>query len=148
MIKNKWIRIGAIGVLSTSMLAACGDDETIEDPQEVLEEEEAADELEEETDIDEEQADELEEETDEAEEEADELEEETDEEAEEVLDNVDLGNVDMADLETTYLTPLDWTVLEFDEYVQEEFGQPIADFDDFADLEARVGPVEDIETTE
>ncbi|MFD1032540.1 hypothetical protein [Metaplanococcus flavidus] len=147
MIKNKWIRIGAIGVLSTSMLAACGDEEVPEDaePSEVLEDEEQADELEEETDTDEEQADELEEETDTAEEQADELEEETDEAAEEVLDDIDYGNIDPIELDTVYLTPLDWTVMEFDAYVQEEHGQALADFDDFADLESTVGPAEDIE---
>lgn len=146
MIKNKWVRIGAIGVLSTSMLAACGD-EVPEDaePEEVLEAEEEADELEEATDTDEEQADALEEETDIDEEQADELEEETDEAAEEVLEDIDLGNVELAELETTYLTPLDWTVVEFDDYVFETHGERIADFDDFADLESTVGPADDIE---
>ncbi|MGM0896507.1 MAG: hypothetical protein ACQEV0_01330 [Bacillota bacterium] len=150
MIKNKWIKIGAAGVLSTSILAACGEDETSEnaEPEEVLESEEQADELEEETDIDEEQADELEEETDTDEEQADELEEETDEAAEEVIEEMDLGNIDMADLETTYLTPLDWTVAEFDSYVQDEHGMAIADFSDFSELETTVGPAEEIEMAE
>lgn len=150
MIKNKWVKIGAAGLLSTSILAGCGEDEAVDnaEPAEVLEDEEQADQLEEETDVDEEQADELEEETDTAEEQADELEEETDEAAEEVLDEIDLGNIEMAELETTYLTPLDWTVVEFDSYVQEEYGVAIADFDDFSDLETTVGPAEDIEATE
>ncbi|MBT2571132.1 hypothetical protein [Planococcus sp. ISL-110] len=150
MIRNKWVKIGAVGILSTSILAGCGEDEALDnaEPAEVLEAEDEADQLEEETDIDEEQADELEEETDTAEEQADELEEETDEAAEEVLDEIDMGNINMEELETTYLTPLGWTVIEFDNYVEEEYGVVIADFDDFSDLETTVGPVEDIEVTE
>ncbi|WP_211655489.1 hypothetical protein [Planococcus alpniumensis] len=150
MIQNKWIKTGALGVLSISILTACGEDETLEnaEPEEVLEAEEQADELEEETDVDEEQADELEEETDVDEEQADEIEEETDEAAEEVIEEMDLGNIELAELEMNYLTPLDWTFAEFDSYVQDEHGMSVADFDDFADLETTVGPAEDIEQAE
>ncbi|WP_144390962.1 hypothetical protein, partial [Indiicoccus explosivorum] len=67
----------------------------------------------------------------------------------EIFDPVDgYGNIDPAELETVYLEPLGWTPEEFNDYVLAEYDMAIADFADFAELEATVGPADEILTEE
>ncbi|AQQ53887.1 hypothetical protein [Planococcus lenghuensis] len=69
-------------------------------------------------------------------------------EEEATAEEVDFGAIDEAELETTYLTPLGWTAVEFNDYVVAEYDMAIADFSDFAELEETVGTVEEIEAAE
>ncbi|AQQ52274.1 hypothetical protein [Planococcus lenghuensis] len=59
-------------------------------------------------------------------------------------EGVETGVVVLEDLETAYLDPLGWSVVEFNDYAVTEYDTAIADFADFAELETTVGPVEDI----
>ena len=44
-------------------------------------------------------------------------------------------------IEENYLTPLGWTEEELDTYLLEEYDMTLADFENYEDLEATVGPV-------
>ncbi|WP_198038654.1 hypothetical protein [Planococcus lenghuensis] len=59
-------------------------------------------------------------------------------------EGVELGAVAFEDLDATYLDPLGWSIVEFNDYVVAEYDTAIADFADFAELKTTVGPVEDI----
>ncbi|AQQ53420.1 processed acidic surface protein [Planococcus lenghuensis] len=56
----------------------------------------------------------------------------------------DYGEVDQAQLEEVYLTPLGMTAEEFDGYLMDNYGMGIADFESFDVLETTVGPFIDV----
>ncbi|WP_088008246.1 processed acidic surface protein, partial [Indiicoccus explosivorum] len=65
--------------------------------------------------------------------------------AEEEAGAADEAGLDMALVEETYLTPYGWTEDEFNAYLMENYDMELADFNDFAELEATVGPLLDDE---
>ncbi|WP_156889857.1 hypothetical protein [Planococcus lenghuensis] len=133
MVQSKWLKLGAASFLSMGVLAACAEEEPVEEEaaveEEVVEEEPVEEEVVEEEPVEEEVVEE----------------EPVEEEVVEEETAVDFGNIDEAELETTYLEPLGWTAVEFEEYTLAEYDMAIADFADFAELESTVGPVEDID---
>ncbi|AQQ55461.1 processed acidic surface protein [Planococcus lenghuensis] len=54
--------------------------------------------------------------------------------------------LDMAIVEEMYLTPFGWTEDDFNTYLMDNYDMELADFTDFAELEATVGPLLDDET--
>ncbi len=116
-----------------SVLAACAEEEPVEE--EVVEEEPVEEEVVEEEPVEEEVVEE------------EPVEEEVVEE-EPLEEEIDYGAIDEVELEDAYLEPLGWTAVEFNDYVVAEYDMAVADFADFAELESTVGPVEDIVAAE
>ncbi|WP_456272915.1 processed acidic surface protein [Bacillus sp. AK031] len=71
-----------------------------------------------------------------------------------IIDPVDISDgdseyedvLDMDLLDENYLTPLNWTEEEFNNYLGETYDMELADFTDFEDLETTVGPLLDDNT--
>jgi hypothetical protein len=54
-----------------------------------------------------------------------------------------VSDIDMDLVDENYLTPLEWTEDEFNNYLGDTYDMELADFADFEDLEATVGPLID-----